>query len=153
MQRIAAALQAGRKRQAAFLQDTAAVMGVELSALMTGAKCGPSVYTPAAIIDANIAREAGTGDVDESGRRASELVVPESARKGLSTRQFGMLRERIAIYAIALAAGDGSEGSLKSFGDAERSALAARAAELKAIAPFFRDGLIRWSTWGDVKSW
>ena len=153
MQRMANAMQAGRKRETAFLQDTVGVITLEMSALMSGAKCGPSVYTPAAVIEANLAREAESGgEIDESGRRVGQVVVPESARTGLTTRQFGMLRERIAMYAIALA-GDGSEASLKSFTDAERSALGARAAELRGIAPFFRDGLIRWSTWGDLKSW
>lgn len=114
MQRMVNAMQAGNKRKVAFLQDTVGVYTLELSALMTGAKCGPPVYTPAAVIDANVAREAETGgEFDESGRRVGGVVVPESARKGLTTRQFGMLRERVALYAMALAAGDGSESTLR----------------------------------------
>jgi hypothetical protein len=155
MGRLATAMQApNRKREVAFLQDTVGVMSIELSILMTGAKCGPSVYTPAALIDAQLVRDAGgVGEVDESGRRVGAFEVPERARKELTARQFGLIRERMAVYAIALAKGDGSEGSLGGFNDAERGALGARASDLKALAPFFRDGSLRWATWGDVKSW
>lgn len=155
MGRLAAAMQSpSRKREVAFLQDTVGVMSIELSMLMTGAKCGPAVYTPAVLIDAQIARDAGgAGEVDESGRRVGAYEVPERARKGLTTRQFGVIRERVAIYAIALARGDGSEGSAGNFSDGERSALGSRAGDLKAMAPYFRDGSVRWATWSDLKAW
>lgn len=154
MSRYADALQAGKKREAAFMMDTVNVYTYQLHALMTGAKCGPIPYRPAVLIEAELAREAAsTGEVDENGPVKAKYEVPESARKGLTTRQFGVMRERIAIYALELTRPGGSPSSLSGFNDAERGALDARAADLKAMAPFFRDGLLRWATWGDLKSW
>ncbi len=154
MMRYSNALQAGRKREAAFTMDTASVLTYELQMLMTGAKCGPIPYRPAALIEAELAREAAsTGEVDENGPVKAKYEVPESARKGLTTRQFGVMRERLAIYALELTRPGGSPSSLNGFNDAERGALDARAGDLKAMAPFFRDGMLRWATWGDLKSW
>ncbi|HYW31217.1 MAG TPA: hypothetical protein VE869_06880 [Gemmatimonas sp.] len=154
MGRLAKAMQGGDKRKVAYLQDTVGVYTMEMTAMMVGAKCGPAMYTPSALIEAQLARDAGAGgEVDESGRVRRDLNVPEAARKGLTAQQFGVLRERVAIYAIELAKGDGSESSLASFTAAEHAALKSRANELKTMAPFFRDGHMRWATWGDVKGW
>lgn len=154
MGRLAKAMQAGDKRTTAYLQDTVGVFTMEMTAMMVGAKCGPAMYTPSAMIEAQLVRDAGTGgEVDESGRVKRVFIVPEASRKGLTAQQFGVLRERVAIYAIALAKGDGSESSLSSFTDGEHAALKSRASDLKAMAPFFRDGHMRWTTWGDVKGW
>ncbi|MES2524529.1 MAG: hypothetical protein V4617_17655 [Gemmatimonadota bacterium] len=154
MNRLGKAMQTGDKRKVAYLQDTVGVYTMEMTAMMVGAKCGKAMYTPAAMIEAQLARDSEpAGEVDESGRVRRDIVVPEAARKGLTKQQFGLLRERIAIYAIALLNGDGSESSPSSFTDGERAALKARAGELKEMAPFFRDGHMRWATWGDVKSW
>lgn len=83
----------------------AAVLSYELISLMSGAKCGKAPYKPAALIEAELARDGG------------------------------------------------APSSLNGFSDAERTALDARAAQLKTLAPFFRNGAIRWSSWGDVKGW
>lgn len=156
MERLAAAMQAGRKREVLFMQDTAGVLSYEIMSLMIGGKCGKAPYKPAALIDAELAREAMSAsgaEIGEDGRYVSKLDVPESARKGLTTRQFGVMRERIAIYALELTREGGAPSSLQGFSDAERAALDARAAQLKTLAPFFRDGAIGWSSWGDVKRW
>lgn len=156
MERYAAALQAGRKRDVLYMQDSAAVISFELITLMSGAKCGKAPYKPAALIEAELAREAQSqsgAEIGYDGRYTSKLEVPESARKGLTTRQFGLMRERMALYALELTRDDGSTPSFKNFSDGERATLGARAGQLKALAPFFRDGALRWSTWGDVKGW
>jgi hypothetical protein len=153
MQRQVAAQHAGRDLQAAYLADSAAVISFELSALMTGAKCGPSVYMPAAVVAQEAERSAmqrGSYEIDESGRAVGNVQVPEAVRKSLTTHQFGLLRERVALYALSL---DDASVKLGAFTDAEKAALATRAAELRALAPFFRDGTMRWTTWRDVKSW
>lgn len=149
LQRHVAAVQAKRHRQAAFLEDSMTVFGNMQMAMMSGAKCGAPVYKPAAMIEADVARKTGdsSGEVTESGR--TQHSIPESARKGLAYHQFGVLRERIALYAL----GETGTHRLNTFTPEEQAALDARGAELKALAPFFRDGVLQWSNPGDLKSW
>lgn len=149
LQRHVSAVQAKRHRQAAFIEDSMTVFGNVQMALMSGAKCGAPVYKPAAMIEAEVARKTGdsTGEVTESGR--SQYSIPESSRKGLAYYQFGVLRERIALFAL----GETGTHRLNTYTAEEQAALDARSAELKALAPYFRDGMLRWSNPGDLKSW
>jgi hypothetical protein len=71
-------------------------------------------------------------------REPEELIVPPA---GMTRQQFGRLRERVALYALA----GGREGA---FTAEERAALDARAADLAALTPLFRDGLLEWGQWG-----
>ena len=149
LQRHVAAVQAKRHRQAAFIEDSMQVFANIQMAMMSGAKCGAPVYKPAAMIEAEVARKTGdnSGEVTESGR--TQYSIPESSRKGLGYYQFGVLRERIALYAL----GETGTHRLNTFTAEEQVALDARSAELKALAPYFRDGVLRWSNPGDLKSW
>ncbi len=156
MQRYGTAMQAGRKRDVLYMQDSAAVISYELITLMSGAKCGKAPYKPAALIEAELAREAQSqsgAELGEDGRYSSKFEVPEPARKSLTPRQFGLMRERMALYALELTRADASPPSFSNFSEGERATLGARAGQLKALAPFFRDGVLRWSTWGDLKGW
>ncbi len=72
-------------------------------------------------------------------RAPEALIVPPP---GMTRTQFGRLRERIALHVLT----NGKDGT---FTTGERAALDARERELQALLPFFRDGLLEWSQWGD----
>lgn len=155
MMRLSALRQAKRLREVAYLEDSLNVTGIKSSAAMAGAKCGAPVYKPAALIEAEVdaaARYEASSDrsVGESGSADDDVTVPEKARHGLTSYQWGMIRERVALYAISLI-----DPAMKSskFTDGERSALDARGPQLKSLAPYFQNGTLRWTTWGDVKQW
>ncbi len=75
-------------------------------------------------------------------------VAPAAgAAGGMTAEQFGVLRERIAVYAL-------TGGKQDPFTAEERAALDARAADLARLAPLFREGLLEWGHWYDLgKAW
>jgi hypothetical protein len=76
----------------------------------------------------------------ESGSAASKIAQPA----GMSATQFGLLRERIAVYLL-------TRGKEDPFTPAERSALDARLNELDKLTAYFRDGALEWSSWSDLR--
>lgn len=132
-----------RRRDAILLQDSLAVLSLQAQLAMTGAKCSPPVYRTVAVADAELEadRSSDTG----------QWQVPQDKRAGMNASQFGRLRERIALWAL-IEAGD-ARATEGRFSDSEAEALQARAGELKTLAPFFRDGTLAWTHWGDIKSW
>lgn len=132
-----------RRRDAILLQDSLAVLSLQAQLAMAGAKCGPPVYRTVAVADAELEADQSSG--------TGQWQVPQDKRAGMNASQFGRLRERIALWALI------QEGDAKAtegrFSDNEAQALQARAGELKALAPFFRDGTLAWTHWGDIKSW
>ncbi len=109
-------------------------------------------YQPAELI---------TQEVAERQRPRTEKVeatlnVAENARGGMSSTLFAAIRERAAPYAL-LQAGDTKaaqgSGSMGTFTDAERAVLAAREADLKRLAPYFRNGTLHWATGEDLSTW
>lgn len=132
-----------KKREMLMLQDSMTVLSVQGQVALVGGKCGTPVHRTLAIVDAEMAEER-TGD-------DGQLQVPAAQRAGMTTSQFGRIRERIALWALI------QEGHAKPtegrFTDAESQALQVKASELKTLAPFFRDGSLSWTNWGDLKGW
>jgi hypothetical protein len=132
-----------KKREMLMLQDSMTVLSVQGQLVMVGGKCGTPVYRTLAIVDAELAEEQSSGD--------GQIQVPAAQRAGMTTSQFGRIRERIALWALI------QEGHAKPtegrFTDAESQALQVKASELKTLAPFFRDGSLSWTNWGDLKGW
>ena len=156
MERMSAHISANNKLALEYVQDTLRVLGSEQQQLMFGAtRCGKARYTPKAIIESRVARASNPNvQVDESGSHLG-IDVPANRRGGMSHYQFGMVRERMALWALMQDGVVQAEKAGKSgiFSDAERAALAARSSDIKALAPLFRDGTIRWTNWGDITSW
>ncbi|HEY0929160.1 MAG TPA: hypothetical protein VGE27_04525 [Gemmatimonas sp.] len=132
-----------KKRETLMLQDSMQVLAVEAQLIMVGGKCGTPVYRTVAVVDAELAEMEPSGD--------GQIQVPAAQRAGMTTSQFGRIRERIALWALI------QEGHAKPtegrFTDAESQALQVKASELKSLAPFFRDGSLSWTNWGDLKGW
>jgi hypothetical protein len=144
------------KRAYEYVQDTLRVLGSESQLAMFGVTtCGKVRYAPSALLDAKAARAARTNTVvDESGVRW-DINVPANKRAGMSHYQFGMVRERMALWSLIQAGAIPADKAGKDgvFTDAERSALTARNADIAKLAPMFRDGTMRWTNWGDITSW
>jgi hypothetical protein len=127
MQRQAAALQAGDSARARALTDSAGVAGEQMENVLVPAlkACGAYVGVPS------------------TGRPEEPQVAAPAVPAGMTARQFGRLRERVAAWLLT----NGAYG----VGDDERAALEARRQELAALTPLFRGDTLAWSSWGDLK--
>jgi hypothetical protein len=156
MERMGKLAAGNDKRAYEYIQDTLRVLGSESQQLMFNAgRCGKVRYTPTAIIEQKVAAASRRNTVvDESGIRW-DIEVPADKRAGMSHYQFGMVRERMALYALIQEGVIPADKAGKDgvFSDAEKSALSARSADLKALAPLFKTGSMRWTSWGDITSW
>lgn len=151
-QRLTTVMQTKNYRAQIALQDTAVNVQMQMAALMyPGLKCGPLPYKSAAIIDAEVRRMESAANPASYNSNSDEIVVPADKRGGMTPGQFGRVREIIAIW-LLMQSGDLPANSRK-FTDEETAALNAKAAELKTYTPLFKDGAMRWATWGDIKSW
>lgn len=130
-----------------FVQDTLQTIQMRQTALSVGVSCTFD-FTPAALIEADLAAEGQSGDAD-----AGSFDPPASVKAELTTVQFGRLRERIALWAMLQETPGIKAGKEGVFTEEEQAALTARAANIRKLTPFFRDHALRWSDWGDVKSW
>jgi len=145
MQRYAAIIQdKSRQREVLLLQDSATALSMQGQALMLNANCGPTLFTPTAVIDYRVAMQAANAE-------GGQWAVDAAHRSGMATWQFGRIRERVALWAL-IQAGFAKPNEGK-FSESEHAALSAHAKELSAMAPLFRDGAMTWVTWGDLKEW
>ena len=158
--RLAEAQAAKRWRQYIALTDTFLNVQMQTALMMFPNKCPVYPYKPTALIEAEVAKmEQATSSSSTSTSSSStsssgtsdELTIPSASRGGMTTGQFGRIRERMAIWAL-IEAGDLPPASDK-FTDEEKAVLAARVAEIKKLGPLFKAGTMRWATWGDIKSW
>lgn len=147
-------LTAKKYREYLQIVDSTQVMSSMSAVTMFGldAKCKPA-FKPAAILDEEAARmaRANSGSSDNG---ASVIEVKTSTRAGLSNRQFGMVRERAALWALQQS-GNAPVGNSKYqvFTAAEQAVLEAKAARLKAMAPFLKASPHHWLTWSDLSTW
>ncbi len=150
--RVSALATSSQYRTYIAYADSSAVSQMEYAALlMTGVKCGTPVYKPAAILDAEAALMAAARSGVAPKASGDELTVPASQRAGMTTGQFGRIREAMAIWLLQKS-GDLPADAYK-FTEAEVAVLTAKEAQLAALAPLFKAGTMRWATWGDITSW
>ena len=149
--KVSAAFNAKRYREYLALQDTATVLQVQSAAMMFKNSCPPLPYRPAALIDAQAADMERAASGATRSASSSELVVAPDARAGMTTGQWGRVRERIALW-LLIQSGD-VPATGEKFTDAEQAVLSARATEIKKFGPVFKSGSMPWVSWGDVKSW
>lgn len=149
--RLSAAIERQDRRAQLFLQDTVNVLLQRSAYLTMGAKCTID-FTPTAIIEAQIAAQSRT--VVSEDMDSDTFDPPAVAKEQLTRYQYAVIRERIALWALQqdnpTLKGVGKEGV---FTAEEQAALAANAADIKKLTPYFKSGSMRWSTWGDLKAW
>lgn len=148
LERMSAA--AHDKKRLAYLSDTSSVLMMEYNlAIFNITKCGKPRYTPPAVIEARFA-EAQRGTSEET---ESRTTVKE--RAGMTHHQFGMVRERIALWGM-LQKGLISANKVDKngvFTAAETKALQQRQADIEKLAPLFHDNSLPWTHWNDIASW
>lgn len=152
--RLADAISKDDRRAMAFLQDSSLTLQMRSAVYTMGGACVVD-FTPPAIIQAQLdevaAQQAASGsEVGESG----VLFDPGAAAKSAMTRwEYGMVRERIALWALLKENPALEKGKEGVFTPEEEAVLSAHAASLKKMAPLFKSEALRWSTWSDLKSW
>ncbi|MBK9978066.1 MAG: hypothetical protein IPP20_09055 [Gemmatimonadetes bacterium] len=148
--RYNAALAANDRLKAVFLEDSLQVATHELTATMFGVagKCGARPYAPPSLLRA-------MAGANESGDDFNTLVVTDPALSAMTRYQFGMVRERIALYAMSQAGLISAKAAGKEgvFTEEELAVLAARRDELVAMAPLFKGGTLTWSGSSDLRGW
>lgn len=154
-QRANAAQQAKRYREYIALNDTMALTSLRSSLVMYGleTKCGAPVYMPPALVDESAAKIARASS-GQSDNTSNEVTIPPAQRAGMTTQQFGMVRERAALWALQQtnnAPADNNKYGV--FSSDEQAVLEAQGAKLKKWAPIFKDSPSTWASWGDIKSW
>lgn len=149
-EKMSAAVNANDARARVYITDSLTVMQVRMSMAVFGSNC-PVHYTPAQILDAQIKSESRT--VVSEDMDAGTFDPPAAAKENLTRYQFGLLRERIAIWALKQEDPTLKAGKQGIFTPEEEAALQANAADIKKLTPLFKDGSLRWSTWGDLSQW
>jgi hypothetical protein len=116
--------------------------------------CGVMPYMPAALLDYQVASEARlmkSGSNAEMPTGDDAFIVPPNQRAGMTSGQFGRIREAIAIWLLQQS-GDVPPTAYK-FTDAEKAVLTAKAAQLKDLGPLFKTNALTWASWSDIKAW
>lgn len=154
-QKLVPAQQAKRYREYVAMTDTLSALSMRSALVMYNleAKCGAPVYMPAALVDA-AAERMNRDNGGSSSNSSGGTDVASSERAGMTTQQFGMVRERMALWALQQtnnAPADNNKYGV--FTGDEQAVLEAQGAKLKKWAPIFKDQPNTWATWGDLKSW
>ncbi len=149
-EKMSAAIERNDVRSRVYATDSLTTMQVRMTMVMMGSNC-PVYYTPSVILDQQIKSQSRTvvsEDMDEG-----TFDPPAAAKENLSRYQFGLLRERIAIWALKQEDPTLKAGKPGIFTPEEEAALQANAADIKKLTPLFKDGSLRWATWGDLSQW
>ncbi len=151
------ALDAGDYRRGMAYQDSAGVTQARMMVAMFNAtKCKQVPYRPAIVIEDEARKLAdATAGKTQPEEGAAKIDVPASNRAGMSTRMFGLTRERIALYGLLATkaittAQAGKEGV---FTDAETAALNARKAQILKMEPLFKTSALEYKGWSDLTYW
>ncbi|MEP6780042.1 MAG: hypothetical protein ABJC26_09150 [Gemmatimonadaceae bacterium] len=152
MQRMGPAQQANHYREAAAIQDSMTVLSMSSSSIMMGldSKCPKMPFKPAVMLDDDAMHMAGGG----SSNQSTQLTVAPPARAGMTNYQFGMVRERAALWALQQT-GNAPVGTNKYsvFTKDEQATLESRGDKLKKMVPFFKEQPTRWTGWSDLVNW
>lgn len=153
--RSAAATQSGNRREQLALTDTMSVLMVQQVGMMfPKSNCGSQPYMSKALLDYEVANQERLMKSQSNVSMPSGedgFVVPPNQRAGMTSGQFGRVREAIAIWLLQQS-GDVPPTAYK-FTDAEKAVLTAKAAQLKDLGPLFKTNALTWASWGDIKAW
>jgi hypothetical protein len=133
-ERMIAANMAGDTLRARILGDSIEVLNdLALAASMPGLKnCGAELAMP----------------VQGPFKSASPKLPGK-----VSTRQYGVLRERIGAWLMDGADGPRKTSASLTYTSSELAELKARMPELSQFVEYFRSGAIAWAGWADVSIW
>ena len=151
-QRVQSAQQGKRNREYIALTDSMSIGSVRSALVMYAleTKCPPA-YMPPALVDDAAAKMDRMSQSDNGSR---EAAITPAQRAGMTTQQFGMVRERAALWALQQtnnAPADNNKYGV--FTKDEQAVLEAQSARLKKWAPIFKESPSTWATWGDIKGW
>jgi hypothetical protein len=131
-----------------YLQDSLNVLSMRSASLSMGTTC-IFEFAPAAILEARLLEMQ-----NRSGGESGSFDPGEATRGVLSRYEYGILRERIALWALLqenpALKGLGKEGV---FTAEEQAALGMHAAEIKKLTPLFKSDAMIWKGWSDVRDW
>lgn len=147
--RLPKAMSAKKHRETVALQDTSIVLQLSVATMMFKSNCPAVPYKPAALID-QLAAQMASAESNPQGS-SGELVVPPDARGGMTTGQWGRVRERLAVW-LLIQSGD-LPPTAEKFTDSEQSVLKSRSGDITKLGPLFKSGSMQWAHWTDVKSW
>lgn len=147
--RLNAASKANDLRRLVFLQDTVTILTQRSAALTIGAPC-TFEFTPPAMIEERYSQMQSSGSSE-----SSDGFDPGEATRGVMTHyEYGLLRERLALWALLqedpALKGLGKQGV---FSAEEQTALSGHADEIKKLAPLFKRDALTWKTWSDLRDW
>ncbi|GAB1344182.1 hypothetical protein [Gemmatimonas sp.] len=136
-------------RSQLYLQDSLSVLSMRTASLSMGTNCifefAPPVMLEARLLEMQGSSSNGDGGTFDPG---------EATRSTISRYEFGVLRERIALWALLqenpALKGLGKEGV---FTEEEQAALAIHAAEIKKLTPLFKSDAMIWKAWSDLRDW
>jgi hypothetical protein len=137
-------------RGSLFLKDSADVLQLNMAASTMGSSCAYP-FAPPAVIDAQVAEMERSST--ERASDGSTVEATADAKQSMTWPEFGKIRERMALWLMAQSNPSLRKGSEGTFTAEEDAAMSAKAAELKGLTPLFASSALRWSSWGDVKSW
>ena len=147
-QRLNAAMQANDLRKQAYLDDSVTVLTERMTLLTIGATCTRE-FAPPVVVEARVRSQQGPSNGDRA-----RFDPGEATRGALSRTEYGILRERIALWTLmqakAVLEDIGKEGV---FSAEEQAALAKHSADLAKLAPLFKSNAMLWKTWGDLRDW
>ena len=131
-----------------FLQDSVTVLTMRSTSLAMGVSCTFD-FAPPAMIEARVMEVQAA-----SSGSANEFDPGESVRGALSRYEYGLLRERVALWALVqdtpTLKGLGKEGV---FTADEQAALATHSAEIRKLTPLFKSDAMIWKGWDDLRDW
>jgi hypothetical protein len=150
--RVNEALLANDFRRYVYASDTVSVLAASTTSTMFGltAKCGTMPYAPKALLELEILKRQS-----KSGEEAAGYVIVDDATQQKLTRvQFGMIRERIALWSMMKTGTPvNSLGKQGVFTEEELAALDAHGAEIMKLAPLFKGKTLTWSGTSDLSGW
>lgn len=133
-------------RMEVFARDSITVLGTRASLLQFNASHCVVEFTPVSMLELEILEREDNG--------SEGLFDPGEAVRGLMThREFGLARERIALWALMQEDPAYKGGSAGVFTAEEVAALKANEADIKKLTPAFKAQTLPWAMWSDVKEW
>jgi len=132
-----------------YLQDSLNVLSMRSASLSMGTTC-IFEFAPPAMLEARLLEMQSRS----SGGDEGTFDPGEATRGTISRYEYGVLRERIALWALLqenpALKGLGKEGV---FTAEEQAALAIHAAEIKKLTPLFKSDAMIWKGWSDLRDW
>lgn len=132
-----------------YLQDSLSVLSMRSASLSMGTTC-IFEFAPPAMLEARLLEMQDRSSSGDGGN----FDPGEATRGVLSRYEYGILRERIALWALLqenpALKGLGKEGV---FTAEEQAALGIHAAEIKKLTALFKSDAMIWKGWSDVRDW